>query len=412
MKKRTFDLILWGATGYTGKLVARYLLEIYGVENHFRWALGGRNKSKLEALRYALGEDAAGLPLVTGDALDPESMTGLARKARVVCTTVGPYAELGEPLVAACARQGTHYCDLTGEVPWIRAMIDAHEPDARNSGAHIVFCCGFDSIPSDLGVLFLQRQMTKETGEPCRSVRTRVTRLKGGISGGTAAGLLLQVKALRHSPDMRALLQHPYALNPAGALEGPDGYDQTGPVWDADLGMWTAPFIMATINTRVVRRTNALMDYAYGRDFSYTESMTTGSGGAGRMRAAMISLGLNMMAGLLAFRPTRYLAQKYFLPQPGQGPSQEERNAGHFEYVLAGTSSEGMVQTRCIVGADVDPGYAATSRMLAESAVCLVLNDSNNPMQGGMWTPASALGLPLVERLRENAGMRFSIHNE
>jgi short subunit dehydrogenase-like uncharacterized protein len=409
--ERELDVVVWGATGFTGSLVAAYLAQRYGVGGDLRWALGGRSRDKLEALRDALGgdtgADVSGLPLVVGDADDEASLAALARRTRVVCTTVGPYARCGSKLVAACARAGTHACDLTGEVQWMRRMIDAHEREAAASGARIVHTCGFDSIPSDLGVFFLQREMRARHGAPSPHVKYRVRKFQGGFSGGTAASMLNLLEESARDPEVRRLVADPYALNPEGRRTGPDGPDQAAPAWDTDFAAWTAPFVMAAVNTRVVRRTNALTGYAYGRDFRYDEAMLMGPGPAGWARAAALSAGLGgvLLAGSIG--PLRRALGR-MLPAPGEGPSAAEREAGFFDVLLFGEQPDGRGEgLRARVTGDRDPGYGSTARMLGESAVCLARDEL--AVGGGFWTPASAMGEPLLERLQASAGLAFSL---
>ncbi len=408
MRKDTseFDVVVWGATGFTGRLVAEYLYERYGASGELRWAMGGRNESKLSAVRDEIGAD--GVPLLVGDAGDPASLDALAAQTRVVCTTVGPYAKYGSELVAACARQGTHYCDLAGEAQWIRRMIDAHEETAARSGARIVHCCGFDSIPSDLGVHFLQREAVARHGEPCEEVKLRVRAMKGGASGGTAASLMLVVEAAREDRRIARVLKNPYSLNPEGEREGPDRPDQQGAAYDEDVDAWTGPFVMAAINGKVVRRSNAVQGYPYGRDFRYSEAVITGPGLAGHAKALALTAGLGGLLVGAAFAPSRYLLNRFVLPSPGEGPSRQQRENGFFNLRLIGRYADGR-RLRATVTADRDPGYGATSGMLAEAAVCLAQDVPRERVAGGFWTPASALGDPLIERLRARAGMGFEI---
>ena len=253
---REFDIVLWGASGFTGQLVAEYLVGRYGAEGSFRWALGGRNEKKLDGVRHELS--APELPLVLGDGDDAASLEALAARTRVVCTTVGPYARYGSKLVAACAKAGTHYCDLTGELHWIRRMLDAHEDEARRSGAVIVPTCGFDSIPSDLGVYYVQREMQARDGAPSPHVKGGAAGFSGSFSGGTVASMLNMLEEAAKDPEVRRVMADPYAISPPARSDRPDSPDRTAPAWDEDFGQWTAPFVMAGINTRVVRRSNAL----------------------------------------------------------------------------------------------------------------------------------------------------------
>ena len=406
---RDLDLIVWGATGFVGRLVCEYLLKRYGAGGDLAWALGGRSRTRLESLRDELGSDAAKLPIIEGDALEETSMLDLAGRARTICSTVGPYAKYGSNLVSACARSGTDYCDLSGEVHWIRRMIDTHQDSAAASGARIVPCCGFDSIPSDLGVLFLQQQMRARHGVPCSHIRTRVGRIRGALSGGTVASLLNVLDEARRDPEMRHILANPYALNPEDQRHGPDGPDQTGARWDDVFQQWTGPFVMAGINTRVVRRTNALSSHAYGRDFHYDEAMLLGRGLTGRMKALAYSATLGTAFAAASARPLRSVLAMA-LPAPGEGPSREKRESGFFELRLHGTHpTDSTKHLRCRVTGDRDPGYGSTAKMLGESAVCLARDPIPRP--GGFWTPAAILGDRLLERLPRNAGVKFEIES-
>ncbi len=403
---REFDLVLWGATGFTGQLVAEYLLERYGRSDAFRWALGGRNRARLSALRHRLG--ASDLPLVMGDAGDAASMRSLADRTRVVCTTVGPYARYGSRLVAACARAGTDYCDLTGELHWIRRMIDAHQLEAEASGARLVPTCGFDSIPSDLGVFFVQREMRARCGRPSPHVKCRVAGLRGGASGGTIASMLALLEAATSDASVRRILADAYALDPAGHPRGPDGPDARLPERDADFEEWTAPFVMSAVNTRVVRRSNALLGDAYGPGFRYEESLLTGAGLAGALKAAGIAAGTGLGMGLMALGPIRRLVARR-LPAPGEGPTRQQREKGYWDlrFWAAPPEGSGSAPLRVRLRGDRDPGYGSTARMLGESAVCLALD----PLEvgGGFHTPASALGEALIDRLQKHAGVTFEV---
>ncbi len=405
--EREFDVVLWGATGFTGRLVAEHLRERHGVGGRLRWALGGRSRAKLESVRDALPE-ASALPLIVGDAGDEEFVRSLAARTRVVCTTVGPYARYGSPLVAACARGGTHYCDLTGELPWMRRMIDAHQKEAEGSGARVVHACGFDCIPSDLGVFFLQREMRARHGGPCARIKLRVAGFRGGVSGGTAASMVELVTEAAADPAVRRLLADPYGLNPEGERHGPDGPDQAGPAHDPDFG-WTAPFVMAAVDTRVVRRTNALLGYPYGEDFRYDEATLTGDGPAGWIKAVGLSAGIGAALGAAAVGPLRRGLAR-LLPDPGEGPSAEQRESGYFDLRLHGAHPmEPGLALRARVTGDRDPGYGATARMLGEAAVCLARDEL--AVGGGFWTPAAAMGEPLLRRLEAHAGLTFALEH-
>lgn len=408
---REFDVILWGATGFTGRLTAEYLLERYGVGAGLRWAIGGRNPDKLDATRHELatatGISTEALPIVVADADDRALVRGLAERTRVVCTTVGPYALYGGPLVEACASLGTHYCDLTGEVPWMRRMIDAHEETARSHGARIVFTCGFDCIPADMGTWFVQSEMKARHGVAAREVKFRVAGFQGGASGGTLASMLNMFEEAREDPEVMRVLAAPYALNPPGLREGPDGPEPTTPAWDPDFEQWTAPFVMGAVDTKVVRRTNALLGHPYGRDFRYGEATLTGEGVRGMLRAGGLAAGTLATMAAMSVGPLRRLVAGR-LPAPGEGPSKETRESGYFDIrLLARHPDDPGRDLRARVTGDRDPGYGSTAKMLAESAVCLAQDDlTSDP---GMLTPASAMGDALRLRLQKNAGLDFSI---
>ncbi|MEM0954823.1 MAG: saccharopine dehydrogenase NADP-binding domain-containing protein [Pseudomonadota bacterium] len=401
---RDFAIILYGATGFTGKLVAEYLLQQYGADGDLRWAMAGRSLEKLEQVQRELGNPD--LTLLVGDSNEAASLRALARQTRVVCTTVGPYALYGSKLVAACVAEGTHYCDLTGETQWMRKMIDQHQQEAEESGARIVHTCGFDSIPSDMGVLFLQNAMQEKHGHPASHIKYRVDKASGTFSGGTVASLINVLEEAGRDKGLRKLLADPYALNPKDSARGEDVNDQTTAVYDEDLERWTLPFVMAAINTRVVRRSNALMHGRYGEDFRYDEAMLA-SENMGTVTAKLAGAGMTAGMVSLAIPPLRAVAKR-FLPKPGEGPSLEVREKGFFDIILYGVNGadrDGDMVAR--VTGDRDPGYGSTSKMLAESAVCLAKDKLD--CTGGFWTPASAMGEILLERLQASAGLRFEI---
>ncbi|MCH7898897.1 MAG: saccharopine dehydrogenase NADP-binding domain-containing protein, partial [Proteobacteria bacterium] len=317
---RKFDVIVWGATGFTGALVAEYLSHTYGVGQSLNWAIAGRDIAKLEALKAALGDSA--LPTVVADSFDVQTLDALAGRSKVILSTVGPYAKYGSALVAACVQAGTHYCDLAGEAQWIRQMIDQHHEAARESGARIVHCCGFDSVPMDMGVWFLQHEAQKQHGQYCDSISMLVKALKGGASGGTIASLLNVIRESRQDRAIARVVADPYGLNPQNERSGPDELDQQNVRKDAGTNMWTAPFIMAGINTKVVRRSHALAGYQYGRDFRYHEAMLTGKGFGGWLKANMVMLGLGALVFFASFDVTRSLLQRFGLPKPGEGPDE------------------------------------------------------------------------------------------
>ena len=386
-----FDLVVHGATGFTGRLVVEYLLQRYPAGSGLRWAMGGRSAAKLAAVRDALGAPAD-TPLVVTDSADPASLQALMAQARLVLTTVGPYQLYGSALVAACAASGVDYVDLCGEPAWMRQMIDAREAQAKASGARIVFSCGFDSIPFDLGVLRLQTEMWARFGHPASRVRGRVRKMKGTFSGGTAASLKATVAAAQGDPGVLKLLRDPFALTPG--FEGPRQPSGAKPMLDEALGLWVAPFVMAAINTRNVHRSNFLLQHAYGPDFVYDEMLVTGAGDKGEALANAVAADKSLGAegG----------------PQPGEGPSREEREAGFYDVLFLGEDAAGHTLRVGVTG-DRDPGYGSTSKMITEAAVCLLQDALDTP--GGIWTPASAMGERLTRRLQAHAGLRFEVES-
>lgn len=406
MSEREFDVVVYGATGFTGALVAEYLAERYGCNGDVRWAIAGRSPDKLSALKDRLGDAGAGLATIVADSSDGAALTELATRTRVVLTTVGPYALYGSKLVAACVTAGTHYCDLAGEVQWIRQMVDRHHERASETGARIVHCCGFDSIPMDLGVFFLQQEAARRHGSCCEEIALFVKATSGSASGGTLASMMNIVKEARTNRDVARVLADPYALNPVDERHGPDGRDQQKVLHDADAGSWTAPFIMAGVNTRVVRRSHALAGYPYGKDFRYREAVMTGQGAGGWLKGNLMALALGALAMGIYFRPTRRLMRRFVLPKPGEGPDAKAREAGFFNLVQVGKLPGGEIIRTRITG-DRDPGYGSTSKMLAEAAVCLARDELSSP--GGVLTPAFAMGNALLDRLRRNAGLTFDV---
>ncbi|WP_434417895.1 saccharopine dehydrogenase family protein [Nannocystis pusilla] len=397
---RELDIVLFGASGFTGRLVAEYLV---ARRSGVRLALAGRSGHRLAEVRSGLaGIDPAAeaLPIVIGDSRDPRAMADIARRARVVCSTVGPYSNYGDPLVAACVEAGTSYCDITGEIHWIRRTIEAHQARAQATGARIVHCCGFDSIPSDLGVFMLHQHLAAQ-GDRLVEAHGRVSmKSPGGLSGGSIATLMAIFEDL-HEPTVRRALLDPYVLDPPGGARGPDRRDFRAPGRDADSRSWTAPFMMAPINTRVVRRSNALLGHAYGRDFRYDEAVATGEGVAGFVRAAGISAALGG-AGALAVVPLGRKLLARFLPPPGEGPNREQREQGWFRVEIHARSAAGKTLTG-VVGGSHDPGYGGTAIMLGEAALSLAQDDL--PSSGGVLTPAVAMGEKLIERLRAAGDM-------
>lgn len=412
MNERTYDIVLWGATGFTGRLVAEYLADEYD-PSHLRWAIAGRNREKLNKLKSFLvdvdpvWED---ISILIGDAHDRSSLEDIAEQTKVVCSTVGPYAEHGTELVAACVNNGTDYCDLTGEIQWIRKMIDRFQNEAREGGTRIVHSCGFDSVPSDIGTLMVQDHANKTFGRPCSRIRAFFSMGGAEFSGGTFASMIKMFEDAAGDSDVRNVLTDPYGLNPEGEREGPDGSVQWKPHYDEDLQMWTAPFLMALSNEKIVRRSNAVLDYPYGKNFKYSECMPTGPGWSGALRATGIAGGMGLFTGAMALSPLRTFLKNFVLPDSGQGPDRETRENGSFEIRLVGhgrnpDTGESFRTSGKITG-NRDPGYGSTAWMLGESAICLALGETNTPADGGILTPASGIGMPLVDRLKRS-GMTF-----
>ena len=384
---REFDIIVYGATGYTGRLVAEYLVETYGPAGKLRWAMAGRSADKLAEVRDLIGAPAD-TPLVVADASDPASLDAMTASATVIVTTVGPYQLYGNELVASCVKNGTHYADLCGEPAWMRQMIDAHHGAAKASGALITFSCGFDSIPFDLGVLMLQLECIERFGAPAPRVKGRVRAMQGKFSGGTAASLKATMAAAAQDRSIIATLANPFGLVPG--FDGPAQPAGNAPEYDESIGSWATSFIMAPINTKNVHRSNALLDHLYGADFVYDEMMLTGPGEQGEAAAKFIAS--TPMIGT----PND--------PKPGEGPTKEERDTGFYDVLFIAEYPDGR-KLRLSVKGDRDPGYGSTSKMLAETGIALI----DCPREGGVWTPGALLGRKLAERLEDNAGLTFTV---
>ena len=388
MAEREFDIVVYGATGYTGRLVAEHFVREYGGRaNAPKWAMAGRSRGKLDDVRQAIGAPLD-TPLVIADADDPASLEAMCRSARVVLTTVGPYQLYGDALVAACVKTGTDYADLCGEPAWMREQIDKHHAAAKASGARVCFSSGFDSIPFDLGVLMLQKEAVARFGRPAPRVRGRVRGMQGTFSGGTAASLTATVKAVAKNPRLIPILQSPFGLTPG--FEGPDQPSGLVPRYEDDLGKWAAPFIMATINVKNVHRTNFLSGFPYGEDFRYDEMMLTSPGEAGKAAAHAVA---EMLKNPFGAKP----------PKPGEGPSKAERESGFYDVLFVGAMLSGETLRYGVKG-KYDPGYGSTSRMLGETGMALLACDA----PGGVGTPGSFLGEALVERLEEHADISFA----
>ena len=401
-----YDVVVLGATGFVGQLVCRYLLAQVGTPGELSWAAVGRSRAKLEQLVTDLGAEAANLPLLTADVTDASTLQALCAQARVVVSTVGPYALYGEPLVKICAETGTDYCDLTGEVQWIRRMVQTYETMAQQSGARIVHCCGFDSIPSDLGVYYLQQQAQQQLGEPCVRVKMRVKDSQGGVSGGTIASGINAVKEATSDPAVREALANPYILCPPNG-DLPDHPPALIPVqYDEAFQEWITPFVMAGVNMPVVLRSHALLDNAYGKGFQYDEAILTGSGTPGWMVAQGLNIGLGGFAVAAAVPPLRWALENWVLPAPGEGPSTEAQEQGFYDLRFWGQTATGKtIQTK--VTGDRDPGYGSTAKMLGQAGLCLAKDFPKSAKPGGFWTPATMFGDRLIERLVTYAGLTF-----
>lgn len=385
---REFDIIVYGATGFTGRLVAEYLAAHYP---DLKWAMAGRSLTRLEEVRDAIGAPAA-TPLLTANADDPAALKAMVARATVVIATVGPYQLHGEPLLAACAETGTGYVDLCGEPAWMARMIARYDAAARASGARIVFSCGFDSIPFDLGVWFVEEEAKKRFGRPAPRVKGRIRGMKGTMSGGTFASGKASMAAAAKDPSILKLMVDPFALTPG--FEGPHQPNGMVPHHDDAVEAWVAPFMMAVINTKNVHRSNFLAGHPYGADFQYDEMMVVpGLGEIGKAAAEALAK-FNPMASDNG-------------PAPGEGPSKEERESGYYDVLFVAEMPDGA-SVRASVKGDRDPGYGSTSKMIAESALCL-LRDVPAEGKGGIWTAGALMPAPLKQRLEANAGLSFAV---
>jgi short subunit dehydrogenase-like uncharacterized protein len=385
-----FDIVVYGATGFTGQLVAEYLAAHYKNDASLKWALAGRSIEKLKSVRDAIGAPAD-TALIVADAGDPTSLKAMLDQTRSVISTVGPYQLYGSDLVAACAASGTDYLDLCGEPVWMRQMIEAHEAAAKASGARIVFSCGFDSVPFELGAFFVQEEAKRGFGIPALRVKGRVRDMRGTLSGGTAASAKATFDAVSKDLSLVAILNNPFALTPG--FEGPKQPRGNKPIYEEDLQSWAAPFMMALINTRNVHRSNMLMGFPYGREFIYDEMVLTGPGEKGEANAKRVIAANNEKTGPNA-------------PKPGEGPSKEERENGRYDLLYVATAADGR-QLRASVKGDRDPGYGSTSKMIAECAICLLLDTPDVP--AGIWTPGAAMQEKLIKRLVDHAGLTFQV---
>jgi len=382
-----FDIVVFGASGYTGRLVAEYLSQEYG-DDELSWAMAGRSLEKLAAVRQEMGISDT-VALLEVDIGDPSSVRNMVQACKVLITTVGPYQLYGDEIVKQCAEQGTDYVDLTGEPGWMHGTIAKYGAAAKASGARIVHSCGFDSIPFDLGVFNLQQHAIAKTGQPIATVKGRVRAMNGSFSGGTIASMRATMAAVASNPEIIGILTNPFALTEG--FTGPEQPAGAAPQYDEELGSWSAPFFMAPINTKNIHRSNFLLGHRYGEDFRYDEMLLTGDGEQGKAIAEFVAKDDSVAKSEL---------------QPGDGPTKEERENGNYDAIFAGFSSNGELMISSVQG-DRDPGYGSTSKMLAEAAMCLLKNPEL--ASGGLWTPAAALGEALVERLEAHAGLTFQI---
>ena len=382
-----YDIVVFGASGYTGRLVAEYLQGEYA-NTGLKWAMAGRSLDKLASVRTALGIPDS-VDLVSVDSDDAASVGQMVSDCKVVITTVGPYQLYGEELIKQCAEQGTDYVDLSGEPSWMHETIAQHSAAAKTSGARIVHSCGFDSIPFDLGVYCLQQHAITQTGKPIATVKGRVRAMNGTFSGGTIASMRATMASAQANPAIIKVLTNPFALTEG--FTGPEQPTGAAPQYDEELNSWSAPFVMAAINTKNIHRSNFLLGHQYGEDFRYDEMLLTGDGEQGKAAAEYVAKDDSIGKSDL---------------QPGDGPTQEERENGNYDAIFAGQHSEGELMISSVQG-DRDPGYGSTSKMLAEAAICLLENPTL--ASGGLWTPAAAMGQALIDRLRAHAGLTFQI---
>lgn len=390
MKENKLDIVIYGATGFTGKLVVEYMQQKYANSPNIKWGLAGRSLEKLNKVKEKLSVSPE-VPCLVVDSDDKDSISKMVNETKCVLTTVGPYQLYGSDLVSECANQGTDYVDLCGEPGWMHEMIETHSDTAKDSGSRIIFSCGFDSIPFDLGVLFVQNAAEDKFGKPALGVRGRVRAMNGEFSGGTAASLGATMNALKTNPELFTILANPFALS--NGFNGPEQPADSRPYLDEKLDAWVAPFFMAPINTKNIHRSNALMNHKYGEEFSYNEMMLTGSGDQGEEAAKMVA-------------SSNPLTEKPLLP--GEGPSRESRENGNYDLLFCADMPDGSVISASVIG-DMDPGYGSTSKMIAESAICLISECENLP--GGIYTTAPSMGTKLIKRLEDNAGITFKIES-
>lgn len=408
MTPPTYDFVIFGATSFVGQILTRNLIKEYNADNEHNqvnWAIAGRNENKLKALRESLGTAAADLPIIIADASDGKALTQLCNTTRAVISTVGPYALYGEPLIKACTDTGTSYCDLTGEKQWLKKMLDRYSDTAEQSGAMIVNCCGFDSIPVDFGVYYLQQQARQLFKQPCIEVKMRVKAIKGGISGGTLASVLNLITEAAGNKALRRELRDPYSLCPPSPQKRPRLFSVSKPCFDQHYHSWVAPYLMDSIDTPIVLRSNALNQETGSQHFAYHEGVLTGSGAKGLFSAWLTTLGLGAFVSIASIKPLRNLLKR-FLPAPGEGPSPEAQEKGFYKLSFWGKTANGQTLQVMVTG-DRDPGYGSTAKILAQAGLCLAKDYDQFSRGGGFWTPSVLFGDLLLERLKKNSGLSF-----
>ena len=409
-EKRAYAVVLYGATSFVGQITAHYLAEFLSANkdksgSEINWAIAGRDQEKLNELQSKL---TSKVDIIIANSDDAASLDAMTEQTQVIISTVGPYLKYGEPLIKSCVDNGTDYVDLTGEAIFIKDMMDKYQEAAKQSGARIVNSCGFDSIPSDLGVYFTQKQAEAKFDSACDVIHMRVKAAKGGLSGGTIASMATIFEEVGQDKSRRKQVANPYLLNDDKDAPNVRQSNVSKPEYDSEHKRWLAPFVMASINTRIVHRSNQLLGYEYGREFKYDEAMWMKDGIKGKLTSYALSAGLLGFATAMMITPSRELLSKHVLPKSGSGPSKEEQENGYFDIRLFGqTPNKDSITTK--VTGDKDPGYGSTSRMLSQAALCLAQDISKEEVKGGFWTPASAMGDKLLARLEKHAGLSFDV---
>ena len=407
---RPYAVVLYGATSFVGQITAHYLTNFLSNNknedgSNVSWAIAGRDEDKLNKLQAKLESK---VDIIIANSNDAASLDKMTKQTQVIISTVGPYLKYGEPLIKSCAENGTDYVDLTGEAIFIKDMMDKYQDTAKQSGARIVNSCGFDSIPSDLGAYFTQAKAEEKFGETCNVIHMRVKAAKGGISGGTIASMASIFEEAGEDKARRKQVANPYLLNDDTDTPNVRQDNVSKPVYDSNHKRWLAPFVMATINTRIVHRTNQLLSYEYGRDFKYDEAMWMKDGVKGKLSSYAMSAGLLGFATAMMIKPSRELLSKHVLPKAGSGPSKDEQENGYFDIRHFGQTAKNDTITVKVTG-DRDPGYGSTSRMISQAALCLAQDISKEDVGGGFWTPASAMGNKLITRLEAHSGLSFEV---